>query len=624
VVLSLFAQNFVVGELFVKDEDTTAPSALAAFRAINDDNYFENFIPLIWKYDDAMDSIYENRVRAYNISSTPRPLVKWNSTLESPAPDSDHFAIQNYRKYYSAAEFSQTEPFPFLRIDFLSPSYPFFKGEDNELLIVPSHEITALNNLFSEPNAEIFYIITYAEDYDYFSRVMLFAEGAGEVGSPIPFPSTIDGSVALPDKILDLTTAFVTVPSPNKLSLVIMVQRTVDPFEIFYAARYPLAIQPPPTNVHYFAGTNKVTVLWDPPAGNVEGYLVTRMYTTGDRPESTVQAPLYEFLPADFVDEDEYVIQIRAIYNSEAELYSDPVIVSIPVVSTSFRDLGVGSYVSGIQSGSPLNVYQKSLRSQFVYKHSELDFAGMTGQYAIHGIGLNVVDIPTETFTAYTIRLREVPEMNVIEHIGGTYENYFSYVVTNATLNVLDDGWVMFNFVTNPETDEPFVWNGKENILVDISFGQNAETSSSGSINMFKTQYGFRYSWASTGTLLNTITDFYMPYKPALRIKGNSLSIGDTPLISMRDTLYNNFPNPFNPTTTISFDIVSDTNVRIDVYNIKGQLVKTLVDAPHSVGAHRVNWDGKDATGRDVASGVYLYQMSTDTHTDVKKMILMK
>jgi hypothetical protein len=492
--------------------------------------------------------------------------------------------------------------------------------------VVPSLVVSALNTTFSEPNAQIFYIITYEEDYDFFANVVMFAEGAGEDINPLPFPPTIDGAEIFPDKMMDLATVFTDgTPSPNKLSLILMVQRTVEPFEIFYAARYPLGTMPPPTNVRYFAGAEKVTLEWDSPAANVVGYLVTRMYTSEERPSPPQTMRIYEFSPADFVDEDEYVIKIEAIYAiNDSEFYSEPVIVNIPIVSAGYSDLGVGSYMSGVQSASPLNLFQKSMRSQFIYTFSELGFAGISGQTEISGIGLNVVNIPNQAFSNYTIRLRGVPEDDVVQHIGGTDVAFFNYIVTNTTLNVTDDGWVMFDFISNPETDAPFLWNGKENLLIDISFGPNADFSSTGSIATFKWQNGFRFSWTSTGSLLHSITEFPMPYKPALRIVGTALSDSDTPIISMRDTLHNNFPNPFNPTTTISFDIVSDTNVRIDVYNIKGQLVKTLIDAPHDVGPHRVNWDGKDTTGRDVASGVYLYQMSTDTHTDVKKMILMK
>jgi tetratricopeptide (TPR) repeat protein len=96
-----------------------------------------------------------------------------------------------------------------------------------------------------------------------------------------------------------------------------------------------------------------------------------------------------------------------------------------------------------------------------------------------------------------------------------------------------------------------------------------------------------------------------------------------------------NYPNPFNPETTIVFEIPHSlssamqresvtTHVRIDIYNVKGQRVKSLVNDEFSSGSHTVIWDGKDSSGREVASGVYLYMMQTRDWTTTKKMLLLK
>jgi len=89
-------------------------------------------------------------------------------------------------------------------------------------------------------------------------------------------------------------------------------------------------------------------------------------------------------------------------------------------------------------------------------------------------------------------------------------------------------------------------------------------------------------------------------------------------------TLKSNYPNPFNPSTTISFDIAKEGRVAIDVFNIKGQLVKTLADDVYGAGSHKVIWNGDDASGRTVGSGVYFYRMTTEQSTYTKKMMLMK
>ncbi len=89
-------------------------------------------------------------------------------------------------------------------------------------------------------------------------------------------------------------------------------------------------------------------------------------------------------------------------------------------------------------------------------------------------------------------------------------------------------------------------------------------------------------------------------------------------------SLGQNYPNPFNPTTVIRFALPQDGRVQIEVFNILGQKITTLVDDYLTAGYKETGWDGKDSGGTDVASGVYFYRIRTDNFTDVKKMIFLK
>jgi len=89
-------------------------------------------------------------------------------------------------------------------------------------------------------------------------------------------------------------------------------------------------------------------------------------------------------------------------------------------------------------------------------------------------------------------------------------------------------------------------------------------------------------------------------------------------------SLMGNYPNPFNPSTTIAFDLTHKEYVCIDVYNVKGQRVKLLVKDFFSSGQHYIIWNGTDDNGRNVGSGIYFYQLKTDTFVATKKMILVK
>ncbi len=88
--------------------------------------------------------------------------------------------------------------------------------------------------------------------------------------------------------------------------------------------------------------------------------------------------------------------------------------------------------------------------------------------------------------------------------------------------------------------------------------------------------------------------------------------------------LYQNRPNPFNPTTTIDFYIDKPTDVRLEVFNVLGELVKTLVDRSMDTGQHSVIWDGSDGQGDKMASGVYFYRLKTGSGSLTKKMVLLK
>jgi len=89
-------------------------------------------------------------------------------------------------------------------------------------------------------------------------------------------------------------------------------------------------------------------------------------------------------------------------------------------------------------------------------------------------------------------------------------------------------------------------------------------------------------------------------------------------------TLMPNYPNPFNPTTTISFYNATSGHVLVEVFNILGQRVKTLVNDNLSAGSHSTVWNGEDQSGKSVGSGVYFYKMTTDGYSETKKMLLMK
>jgi len=88
--------------------------------------------------------------------------------------------------------------------------------------------------------------------------------------------------------------------------------------------------------------------------------------------------------------------------------------------------------------------------------------------------------------------------------------------------------------------------------------------------------------------------------------------------------LFQNYPNPFNPETTIQFALPEESFVTLQVYNIAGQLIRTLKSEKLPAGYYRVCWDGKDDNGREMSSGVYFYRIVAGEFTQAKRMILLK
>lgn len=91
-----------------------------------------------------------------------------------------------------------------------------------------------------------------------------------------------------------------------------------------------------------------------------------------------------------------------------------------------------------------------------------------------------------------------------------------------------------------------------------------------------------------------------------------------------RFALYEAYPNPFNPSTTLAFDVIEKSEVSLIIYNTLGQTVRRLITETRSSGHHRVLWDGKNDSGVLVPSGVYIYQLRAGNNIQSRKMIFMK
>ncbi len=92
----------------------------------------------------------------------------------------------------------------------------------------------------------------------------------------------------------------------------------------------------------------------------------------------------------------------------------------------------------------------------------------------------------------------------------------------------------------------------------------------------------------------------------------------------LENSLYRNYPNPFNPCTTIRFNLPKAAHVRLSIYNLLGQEIKMLVDENRTGGLHRVHWDGQDARHVPLPGGVYRIRFETPAYCETRRLLLLK
>lgn len=102
------------------------------------------------------------------------------------------------------------------------------------------------------------------------------------------------------------------------------------------------------------------------------------------------------------------------------------------------------------------------------------------------------------------------------------------------------------------------------------------------------------------------------------------VSVDDLEMIPTVYGLSQNYPNPFNPTTSIEFALPEASEVSLEIYNLLGQKVRTLVNGYVPAGYINTSWDGLDQNGKEISSGTYIYRLQTAEQTLSKKMVLMK
>ncbi len=245
-----------------------------------------------------------------------------------------------------------------------------------------------------------------------------------------------------------------------------------------------------------------------------------------------------------------------------------------------------------------------------------------------------LMSVPADTEDSYAVVASTLGDSTIS---GGQYSTTFFVRARTATPGVHYDavpvsGYSVDNLAPsvpaglNMATQDRLAWDE----VVDDDFdyftvyeSDNVVLDQSATVLGYTTGSGLDVSGRTRRYLLVTATDF----------AGNESQAGQLHLaasapnsdLPTKSALYGNYPNPFNPSTTISFDLRIVTPVRLRVFDLSGRVVRTLIDGQIlAAGRHSESWNGIDATGQPVATGVYLYRLEAGDFHETRRMILIK
>ena len=593
-------QMWVVGETFSTTGCPSCPAARSALRTMSEDKEsFPFFIPLLWQGNENTSPGHSARMQLLGIGTWGGGAVGGTNTISQ-------FSVSFGTTHY---DILSTIPSPIV----LDISY---LHNVNEITVIVDVEI--ISEITTTDNRIIF-LLTYdwgnKQPGNYYASVVRAGEqlfNLSDVNDKQRFSHVFNIDQSL---------------SMSGLTLVAFVQAYSDNRAILQAGKSRISFFPFPTDIRSFNSENHVTIFWDAvgelspvpdlslrasEAIQLIGYNV---YRDGVLQNENPVKEAY-FVDKNILADETYSYSVQAVYrvgDETVESLSNIVISVSPVANTV--QMGSGTLGHIATAPGPINTSHRSLRGQFMYTAEELRKAGLNEETAFSHIGFFIQTRPGLPLPQFRIRMRNTTSIDLSEHDDGPFDT----TQVLASFNPPESDWLMI------ELQEPFVWNGVDNVLIDTAFPQLFIENRTGQVRINQAPNGYRYIRRSTSTIDAETTSFE-DYRPQIRLitytETTDYDRVDIPLVGNR--LLGNFPNPFNPSTTIQFSIENIENVMINVYNMRGQRIRTLVNDYHEAGVHSVVWDGRDEKGYLVGSGIYLYRMETINGTQIQRMLLMK
>ncbi len=219
----------------------------------------------------------------------------------------------------------------------------------------------------------------------------------------------------------------------------------------------------------------------------------------------------------------------------------------------------------------------------------------------------------------------------IVAVILGSEDPTLPVELSSFTAVVTSDMFVNLNWVAESETDHAgynIYRNGSGDLAAAqrinnliINEGNAAGTQISYSYSDYEAYSNMQYYYWLESVSLGGVSQYFGPLQITV---GNLEEDPEAPEILLSTKLLNAFPNPFNPNTNLRYTMKEAGNVTIEIFNTKGQLVRSFAASHTSPGFYQMAWDGRDMNGNLVSSGVYMYRMHSGNYSASKRMILAK
>ena len=320
-----------------------------------------------------------------------------------------------------------------------------------------------------------------------------------------------------------------------------------------------------------------------------------------------------------------------------AGLFSDTVMITSNAVNFPIRNMTMTAQIVELPPKGYIQIGTENHESAFPWSSNYIISSNSYKQMIYHA---NEINLPAETIIksiAFNNTRRGGMEERIIVYIGHTMYDEF---MTNQSwipidhLTLVFEGNVFIPLDANKwleiEMDDHFVYDGSSNLVIAVLKYLNIDENVSNPYFFYATRADKDRSIAfsdrsSIPDIQNLPDGFRYSSFPNVRLGyDDNVPIDDKNVSHMTNQLYSNFPNPFNPETKIRFNLSNDSHVLIEIYNIRGQKVKTLVNEDMTAGHHQTIWNGLNDYNQRVASGLYLCRLQAGGEQMVRKMVLLK